>query len=269
MMQRSVTLARAQWYSSRIAMMFLACCLLSLADGLVSQMQRGINRIDGIPGGVYSVSGPMPPMTENVEEFVVSGGSRDGQVILQPQAVYTGYWFGGGMWRGEVRLGETPAVGSYIISVRDPHGEKQNPSLVFEVVVWADAEAMRAGSFSRLERWFGLDPFWTAASVLPFGLFAALVDFLLGHLWSRRLREEGCGEIYKLIATNDGFEATCELDGHTGVASGMPCGILRRDGSRVGDGVVRECHDRDTVLVISANVPVRVGDVVCASPLHA
>ena len=86
MMQRSVTIARAQWFSSRIAMVLLALSLLSLADGLLAQMQRGVNRIDGIPGGVYSVSGPMPPNTERVEEFVVDGGSRDGQVVLQPQA---------------------------------------------------------------------------------------------------------------------------------------------------------------------------------------
>lgn len=267
MMQHSVTIARAQWFSSRIAMILLAVSLLSLADGLLAQMQRGVNRIDGIPGGIYSVSGPMPPNTERVEDFVVDGGSRDGQVVLQPQALYSGYWFGGGMWRGEVKLGDVPTVGSYIFSVRDPNGEKQNPALVFEVVVWPDAETMRAASFSRIERWLDRDPFVSAACVLPFGLFAAFVDFLLGHLWARRLREEGCGEIYKLKPIDDGFEATCEIGRAMGVSSGMACRIMRRDGSLVGDGVVRESHRDDTVLVIDASVPVRVGDVVCAQAI--
>ena len=135
-MQRSVSIAHAQRISGWIAMILLVLAGLSLIDGLVGQMMRGPNRVDALPGGTYAVSGPMPPRTERVEEFVVDGNTRDGQVALVPVDVYKGYWFGGGMWRGEVRIGEKPYHGTFHFAVHDAFGEKQNPSLIFEVVVW-------------------------------------------------------------------------------------------------------------------------------------
>lgn len=265
-MTRSVRIAALHRLSGRIAMVFFLCCLATLVDGLAAKMQQGPNRFDVLPGTQHTLSGPMPPNTDRIEDFVIEGSTDGGHVQLVPEGIYTGYWFGSGMWRGAVRVDEAADKGDYELRVRDKAGEKQNPTLIYQVVVWENAAALRAGSFSRLVRWFDLEPFSTAMLLGPICLLGGLINFLLGWYWSRTLRAEGCAEIYRLIKVDDGFEATCDespTSPENPDASGRTCLVRRADGTRLGEAVIVRHDKKDAVLHVPATVRVRLGDVVC------
>ncbi|MBZ2170510.1 hypothetical protein [Nitratidesulfovibrio sp. SRB-5] len=263
-MTRSVHLARLHRRSGKVALLLLLVCALSLVDGLVGRMQQGFNRTDALPGGEYPVSGPLPPQTETLEDMVIEGGTDDRQVRLVPYEIYSGYWLGGKMWRGAIKVGASPASGEYVIRVHDKYGEKQNPTLIFAVVVWPDEATMKANAPERLTRWFGIDPFGLSALVLPFALLAGLGNFMLGRAWGRALLAERSAEIYKLLPAPDGGgkDVTFGLGVQHGASPGMRCRIHRPDGTPVGEARVVECTARDCVARVPHDLNVQPGDVV-------
>lgn len=263
-MTKSAHLARQHRRSGRVALLLLLVCALSLVDGLVGSMQQGFNRTDALPGGEYPVSGPLPPRTETIEDMVIEGGTDDRQVRLVPYEVYSGYWLGGKMWRGAIKVGASPASGEYVIRVHDKYGEKQNPTLVFSVQVWPDEATRMANAPERLTRWLGIEPFALSVLVLPFAVLAGFCNFMLGRAWSRALLAERSAEIYKLLPAPDGGgkDVTFGLGVQHGVSPGMRCRIHRPDGTPVGEARVVECTARDCVARVPHGLNVQPGDVV-------
>lgn len=261
-MTGSVQLAHLHRRSGQVALLLLLVCACSLVDGLAGKMQRGFNRTDALPGGEYPVSGPLPPQTDILEDMVIEGGDAYGQVRLVPYEIYSGYWLGGKMWRGAIKTGVSPATGEYIIRVHDRHGEKQNPTLIFSVMVWPDEATMKATAPERLIRWFGVDPFVLSVLTLPFALLAGLGNFMLGRAWNRALLAERSAEIYKLLPAPDGgTDVTFGLGVQHGARLGMSCRIRRPDGTPVGEVRVTECMARDCVARVPHGLDVRPGDV--------
>jgi len=261
---KSAHLARQHRRSGRVALLLLLVCALSLVDGLVGSMQQGFNRTDALPGGEYPVSGPLPPRTETIEDMVIEGGTDDRQVRLVPYEVYSGYWLGGKMWRGAIKVGASPASGEYVIRVHDKYGEKQNPTLVFSVQVWPDEATRMANAPERLTRWLGIEPFALSVLVLPFAVLAGFCNFMLGRAWSRALLAERSAEIYKLLPAPDGGgkDVTFGLGVQHGASPGMRCRIHRPDGTPVGEARVVECTARDCVARVPHGLNVQPGDVV-------
>lgn len=263
-MIKSVRLARLHRRSGRVALLLLLVCALSLVDGLVGKMQQGYNRTDGLPGGEYPVSGPVPVNAETVEDMVIEGGTDDRQVRLVPYEIYSGYWLGGRMWRGAIKVGANPVSGEYVLRVRDKSEEKQNPTLIFSVMVWPDEATMMANAPERLLRWFGIYPFSLTAIMAPFALLAGLGNFLLGRVWGNALLAERSAEIYKLLPSPEGGgkDVTFGLGTQHGASLGMRCAIRRPDGTPVGEATLLECMERDSVLRVPDELGVRPGDVV-------
>lgn len=238
-----------------------------LVDGLVAEMQRGPNRIDALPASVTPLSGPIPVKKAELEDFFVQGNSPDGQVRLELDSFFASYWFGSGMWRGRLVVGDNPGIGEYpfIVEFRDapPTAAQQ-----YRVVVWQDAEAMREGSFSYVLRETGQEPFRTAAVLLGTGLLAMLLNFLLGRRWQHLLRRQGCGEIYKvLLAGEDGQEATFSMGVRQGMRVGQPCQVLTPGGVLAGEYVVAFCEPNHASLLVPADAEIRPGWIVRPLPM--
>ena len=246
-----------------LTMVLFAATLLALADALVGGLKGGHSTIELIPGSQYALSGPMPPRTEAIQEFVIDGEPRDGSVRLVPQTIFSGFWFGGSMWRGFLEVSATASPGLHTLAVKDPHGEKQNPTLVFNVQIWPDQATRNANSPSRLTRLTGISPFIIAATLCGCGLLAGLVNFLLGRLWARHLAVHHCGEIYKLRKTGQGTEITCEINCIKTIRPHTPCTIYRPSGEAVCMAEVTSCEGNEVLLLITHPEPVRLGDVAC------
>ena len=262
-------LLRLQKALGWLGMLVLLAAFASLVDGLTAEMMRGPNRLDVLPGSTTPLSGPMPVKQADKSDFLVEGNSPDGQVRLELDDFFASYWFGSGMWRGRLVVGDRPGIGQYqmLVAFRDAPAKSVQD---YRVIVWADAESMREGSFSRITREWGLSPFWVAGFLFPGGIFLALLNFLVGRQRNKHLRAALCGEVYKIMRGAKGSDAPLEvtfgLGQSHGVYVGQPCDIMRPDGQPVLEGVVAFCEPRHASLLLPPMADVRAGDVVRPLP---
>lgn len=252
---------RLQRLSGFVAMCCLGLAFIALFDGLRTGI-FGSAGIRLIPGEEYAVSGPMPPKTERIQDFVLEGSSVDA-VQLLPEDVFTGYWFGGGMWRGRLLASDYARPGEYVIRVRDKFGEKQNPALIFQVRTFADETARRAASPSFFMRWAALDAYWVAVILAAFGLSAGGANFLLGKKWHAALQACDCGEIFRLKRVDDHCEAAVEVPSGSCIPIGTVYTFRHPVRGEVGQGRVVACGQGEITVAFPPEMPVRLGDVAC------
>jgi hypothetical protein len=248
-----------------LAMVLLVGALLSMADALVGGLKGSQTAIELIPDSRFLISGPMPAKTEAIKDFVIDGQPPDGTVRLVPETIYTGYWFGGSMWRGAIVVDPFAKEGSFIISVKDRSGEKQNPALVFNVRIWPDQATLNAHSSSFITRKTNRSPYLFAVILVTCGIAAGSANFVLGWLWSRHITAHDCGEIYKRLRTERGTEITCDLRCSEAVRPGMEGTIYRPSGEHLCSATVLSCEKGEVLMLVSEPKLVRLGDVACVS----
>ena len=246
-----------------LATVLLVGALLSLADALVGGLNGEHGPINLIPDSRYLISGPLPPRTTEIKDCIIEGEATNGSVHLVPETIYSGYWFGGAMWRGAIVVDPYAREGNYVFSVKDKFGEKQNPTLVFKVRVWPDQATRNARSASWLTRSTGRNPFLFALGFALCGLAAGGVNFVLGRLWARHLATHQCGEIYKLHHIKQGTEVTCEIHCGFAVRPGMPCKIYSPSGEVLSTAHVSGCDDNEVLMLVDEPELVHMGDVGC------
>ncbi len=246
-----------------LAMIFLVGALLALADALVGGIKGNQGTIELIPDSRFLLSGPLPPRTEAIKDFVIDGQPADGSVRLVPEAIFSGYWFGGSMWRGALVVAADAPEGEHILRVKDRFGEKQNPALEFKVRIWPDQATLNAHSSSSLTRMTGQSPYLFAVGLAFCGLVAGGCNFLFGRLWARHLAKHHCGEIFKRRQTERGMEITCELGCGERVRPGMEGAVYRASGEFLCAARVASCEQGAVVMLVNDPAPVRLGDVGC------
>lgn len=251
--------------SGILAALLLTMALLMLFDGLRTGI-FGVSDVRLVPGEDYAISGPMPPKTEHLADFVIKGNAADGSVVLVPESTYTGYWLGGGMWRGRILVGPEPQPGEYRIAIGDKFGEKQNPALVFVIKIFSSPEQRRAHSPSIVYRVSGLNPYLLAVCAATAGLAAAGCNFLFGQKWSALLNESGCGEIFRLKAVNGRLEAGVEMVHAKQIKIGTNFRFTHPRRGDLGQGEVVACGRGEITVAAPGHLPVRLGDIAC--PVH-
>lgn len=262
-MIRAERIWRLQRASGIAAMLLLSLSLVVLFDGLRAGIFRGDGQVRLVPGEQYAVSGPMPPKTERIEDFVIDSNAFDGSLRLVPEVVFSGYLFGGAMWRGHIVADSHPRPGRYVLKVRDKFGEKQNPALVFTVRVFADQASRQAHSLSLVTRFSGANPYWLAACCALAGLFAGGWNYLLGVKWHGMLAELGCAEICRLRKVDGHYEAVADMRRCDPGLVGSVFRLTHPRRGNIGEGLVIGCMKGEVTIRVAADVPVRPGDIAC------
>lgn len=253
--------------TGQISMVLLISALLSLVDALVGGISGPQGQIELLPGSRYKVSGPMPPRTETMHEFVIDGQPEDGSVRLLPETVFTGYWLGGNMWRGVIEVADSAREGQFVIAVKDRFGEKQNPALAFKVQIWPDLATSNAHSSSFITRKTGYSPYFFAVGLAVIGMVVGACNFIFGRLWSRHLANHNCGEIYKVRQTEQGTEIACELRCADILKPGMQTALYRPTGEYLCPATITLCEPHGVLMRVDQQPnQVRLGDVACAFP---
>lgn len=261
-MIRAERIWKLQRFSGLAAATFFLLASLTLFDGLRTGI-FGSSDVRLVPGDSYAVSGPMPPKTDRIADFIIDGNAGDGSIRLVPEAIYTGYWFGGGMWRGHICVESHPQPGNYTISVRDKFGEKQNPALVFQVRVFADPEQRRSNSPSMVYRRTGIDAYILAICLGVAGIATAGCNFLLGRQWSAVLADNGCGEIFRIKTVNGRIEAGIEMPDPQYAKIGAVFRFTHPKRGDLGIGKVVALAQGEITVAASTDVHVRLGDIAC------
>ena len=257
------TAHRRQRVTGWLATGLFVAALFSLVDAFRGGFFGNQGYVELLPGTSRPISGPMPREVKSIADMEIEGMPEDGSVRLAPGAHFSGFWFGGDMWRGSVEAAPDAREGEWTITVRDDAAGKQNPTLVFRVRVWQDQAAKNAHSPSWITRKTGLKPF-ACAGVLAFGgLLAMALNYKLGQRWTRLLHAQGCGEIYKAEPTEEGLALYAERPAGLTVAEGFRCRLRRPDGEPLGSAVVLELRKSDLTLLAAAHCPANTGDIVC------
>jgi len=246
----------------RTAMLLLALAVLMLFDGLREGI-FGSADVRLIPGETYAVSGPLPPRTDRIGDFVIGGNAADGSLRLVPEGIFTGYWFGGGMWRGHITTDAHPRPGTHVIKVRDRFGEKQNPALVFTVRVFADEKDRRQASPSMTMRWTGIEPFLLAAVSGMLGTMAGFATYLFGRRWSALLAENECGEIFRLRMVDGIWEAGVDIGGKVDVPVNTTFRFTHPVRGDLGHGKVVSSKNGELTIHVLSGACVKLGDIAC------
>lgn len=244
-------------------MVMFLCALTALVDAMVGGLAGNSGTIELIPGERFQISGPMPQKTETLADFVIEGEPEDGAVQLLPEAIFSGYWFGGAMWRGVIVATASPQTDTVVIRVRDRFGEKQNPALVFTVKVYPDVASKQRHSPSLLMRHSGINPFSIAVVFALGGILSGAATYYFGKLWANYLGERLCGEIYVYKRGENGAEATCELTTSRQMAAGTLITLYRRSGEMIGTAHILEQQPKSIRLRIDNDLNVKIGDIAC------
>ena len=257
-------MARLRRASGAASAVLFGLCLLFVLGGITARYRLGFNVLEMIPGQSLAVNGPMPVKAEGVAGLVVEGGS--GGVGLSLEEVYTGYWFGGRMWKGTVRADSSSRAGEYVLSVKDPSEGAANPQSRFRVKVRENARDLRRHSPYYSVRLAGARPFPLAASLFVVVLFTVLCTFLASRGLEIHMAKEGKAEIYMLKKSQEGFHITFGLGTSHGVRPGMELLVLCGNGSPVARAAVVSCTAGESTASVRPGGDVRLGYI---ADLHA
>lgn len=244
------------------ALCFCLACL-ALFDLLRGGFLGNQGIITLLPGSSYAISGPLPQGATGIADMRIEGEPEDASVRLVPRKVFSGFWFGGAMWRGSVEVAPTAREARYTVTVKDRIGAKQNPALVFTIEIWPDQKTRDAHAPSWLTRQTGYKPSFFFAAFALCGLMAGGVTFVLGRYWALLLSEAACAEIYRLERSEQGLRLMCDRPAWPDVRVGQECRLYRYTGEAVGRATVLAVQAKDLVLVAEHDARAGLGDVVC------
>jgi len=247
---QALTLRRyAGWAASAL----LFCALAVLTDGLIAGFKDGTRDFQAVPGSILDVTAIMPPGAEELAELRVLGDIPGVRVV--PEEKFSGFWMGGAMWRGKIRVEPGAEPGERIFMVEGPplaEKPKRYVPIPFRVVVHPDELAQQQASPSLVTRHTGLNPYSSS-----FVLFLLALPFgLAGYLLSRRveaiLLAQGKAVIYMMKSEAEGPVISFSLGMSRGLAPGGAILVEDADGNEVGTArILTATHEDATARVVS------------------
>lgn len=256
---------RRQRLVGKISAFLLAVALLGLMDGLLAEMRTGSNQVDLLPGEAISLSGPSALKNPLDSDMLIRFKPENAPLYFNLEGFFTGYWFGNGMWRGEVRAEPQAEPGRYElrVSFKGAAGQAEQP---FVLMVWADDAAQRAGSPSYIRRIAGWNPFILAAWFGGLGIVCGMGTYLLGRRYLRLLTELGCSEVFRVSVNSSPCHVWCLASGLKAPRPGDLRMVLDADGRPLSEARTEKLHKGVLELVLLEDAPVLPGCLVCLRP---
>jgi hypothetical protein len=240
----------------------LFCLLASLAvlDGLIAKFREPVNVFHVLPGEEVEINGPIPENIKTPQALTYAGDSPD--LVVSFDAIHSGYFLGGNMWRGRLAAGRNLAPGKYAVTVTPKEYPKEKPGYDLRVVVYPDSLSRQASFKSLIKSQTGKSPYLVALALLPFiGLCLGVV-----YLLSRRIEtlqaEKGLAEIYHVARDEGQYRVAFGLGTRHGVKPGDQLTVLDPNGNVVGTAKVQESSGQDSVGLTASDHDIRPGYLV-------
>jgi hypothetical protein len=238
------------------SMLFFLCAL----DGVISHFGQSPNELSLLPGASVKINGPARDSIRNIQELEYITTSD--LLSISFEALHTGYWMGGRMWRGVLTVSPNAAPGAYTATVRSKAEPSEKPVTVFAIKVYGDAASLQKSSASIIHRYTGYSPWWAVVFCFASSGFLFGIVYLLSNKREQLLRQEGKADIYRISKKEDGDEVSFGLGTRDGIRIGSQLRLLDQDGIPVGTVVVREAFDDDAVAVLTPDCCVKPGYMV-------
>ncbi|MCU0572842.1 MAG: hypothetical protein MUC41_07595 [Syntrophobacteraceae bacterium] len=257
-------LDQATWWRStlgRAGALFCILFILSGLDGLVAQFRTPPNEVRAIPGEKINVNGPCSPDIQDLSQLVYDTSAEG--IQLQLEALHSGFWLGGTMWRGQLVLSSDLRPGTYGVMVRSGIDPNEKPFALFVIQVFSSPDELRQTARSFILRRFGITP-WIAFFVF---ISLALLTFALTYYVTQQrdsmMAEQGLAEVYRVAMGGEGCrEVAFGLGSTHGVQAGDLVTLMNPSGERVGKVKVIQVFDVDSIGTVDLETMVRPGFVV-------
>lgn len=247
-----------------ISGILLAVALAALFDGLLAEMRQGVNQLELLPGESITLSGPAALKNPIASDLLARFTPPEAPLRFNLEGFFTGYWFGNGMWRGEVRAEPEALPGSYGLRVSFRGATGQAPQN-YTLIVHEDTQAKRTASLSVLKRWLDVNPFVLAAVCGGLGIFLGAATYVFGRSHARRLAALGCSEIYRTAVKGDSVRIWCLAQGQA-PRPGTARMVLEASGTIIGEARVEQQRKGSLELTLLDARPLPDGCLVCLRP---
>lgn len=263
---QAAALARKRQHAlGLVSGILLAVALLGLFDGLLAEMRGGTNQLELLPGESLTLSGPAALKNPVTSDLVARLTPADAPLRFSLEGFFTGYWFGNGMWRGEVLAEPDAAPGTYGLRITFRGAVGQAPQ-VYSLIVHADAAARREASLSFLRRWLDINPFVLAALCGGAGVLLGGATYAFGRRHVRLLAQLGCSEVYRAAPAGDNSRIWCLAAKSAAPRPGTLCSVLDSAGTAIGEARVEQWRKGSLELILPDAGPLPEGSLVCLRP---
>ena len=233
--------------TGRVGAVFCILIAIVLVDSLASRFTYEFNVFYTRVDGQYDLTGVMPEKSEKMEDLVAETDSPE--VVLEFSEVFSGFWLGNTMWRGNVIVSARALPGEYVIKVRDFRDTKINPALVFLAKVSADEQSLRKSHGPYLSRYYGITAGWAAAVFFPGLAIVLLFNYGVSCRLEKALADTGQAEVYMVKRIPKGIQIAFSLGKRHGLKTGELLDILNSHGSVVGEAEVLAPGETDSIAV--------------------
>ena len=253
---------RRQHALGLVSGILLAVALLGLFDGLLAEMRAGANQLELLPGESLTLSGPAALKNPVTSDLVARVTPPDAPLRFTLEGFFTGYWFGNGMWRGEIAALPEAAPGRYGLRITFRGAAGQAPQ-VYTLIVHEDAAARRAASLSFLRRWLDVNPFVLAALCGGLGVLLGAATYAFGRRHVHLLAALGCSEVYRAGMAGEDVRLWCLAARGAAPRPGTVRMVLDREGAIIGEARVEQWRKGSLELTLLDGRPVPEGCLVC------
>jgi hypothetical protein len=258
-----MTLAQARQrrtWAGRMVALLIVLMFVALFDALVAQFRQPANIFEALPGESVDLNGSLPEGIKDIAALTHVSSSAELQFSFTE--IHKGFWLGGNMWRGIVKVSPAAPPGTYSVAVRPKMTVAGYPTRFIYITVYPDLANLNQHSRSYLRRYAGVSP-WAVA-----GFFAALTAlpvvllFRLANQIDMHLAQMGQAEIYKVEKSEGGYVIAFGLGTSHGVSPGAQVSILDPEGAYVGAAQVEKSTARDSVGRATVDRNIRPGYMV-------
>lgn len=220
--------------------------VLAMLDLVIVRQRTAFNVLQVLPGQEVAIDGPLAEKTA-VQDLTYTTDSPDLELVFDE--TFTGFWLGGQMWRGRLRIRPTAAPGKYLLQVQPRQPLAAVPPLPYRIQIHPDLPSWRRSSPSFFWRYLGFSPWWGVGLGLVGFLFAVGSTFWLSGQVDRALAREGVAEVYAVRRLPQGWELTFGLGQEHGLREGSKVLLLDLQGQPVEEVEVIAVRSRDAVAL--------------------
>ncbi len=247
----------------RIAKAAAVLCVLAVLcalEGSAAFLREPFNTFRMVPGSVERLTGPMAP---NVADIAgMTSESTSDSVSLSLDETLSGFWMGGRMWRGTLKVAPDARPEKYVVSVYGKEDQKKVGSNVFQIIVYPDRSAILADSKSYIQRYSGFSPWIIAGFLLFLVLLACGSLYLLSSKRDRMMADRGEAEVFHITKDAVGVSVYFGLGSRHGIKKGSKLILMEPDGLPVGEITVESVSESDGLAILGPQSEVRPGYLV-------
>lgn len=235
----------------RLGILCAICCVvvfIALIDALLARFRQNPHEFHVLPESKIDVMGPLPQDIKDLSHLKVTISPDDG-IGFSFMGTQSGYWLGGTFWRAAIEVPKKIPEGKYVVTVTGPPPYDKKPLARFTISVHGDPEGIRKASLSLFKRYLSINPWFVFSSSFVCALCLGAGLFLLSSRIEKLLRNEGIGEVYRILFDQEKSQ-TYLLFGigrNVGLTEKDLLEIIDLDGKIIGTAEIKELYERDGV----------------------